>query len=113
MAVRLTREDTVTVGIVAVGAVKFPSTVRSPLIVAADNVATPPTLNALLTFPADAVSKELPAEILPPTVRRFETIAPDRVASPLMVVASDTLRHKIDTVAFPAEIDTPLTVRLF
>ena len=112
MAISPARLDKVTAVIVAVGAVKFPTTVRSPLIVVADNVASPPTLNALLTFAADTVIKELPAEILPPTVRRFETIAPDRVASPVMVAACDTLRHKIDTVAFAAEIDTPPTLRL-
>jgi hypothetical protein len=90
----------------------FPTTVRSPLIVAADKVANPPTLNALLTLPADTVSKEVPAEILPPTVRRFETVAADRVASPLMVAALKTLRDEIVVTAAAADMDTPPSVRL-
>ena len=51
-----------------------------------------------------------PADIFPPTVKRFETVAADKVASPLIVAAFQTLSDEI--VVVPPEM-VPDTTRLF
>jgi hypothetical protein len=73
-------------------------------------VKSPLTVAAFKTLRDEIVVTAAPAEILPTTVRRFETVAADRVANPLIVVAFHTLRE--ESVVVPPDI-VPDTTRLF
>jgi len=65
---------------------------------------------AFKTFRDEIVVTAAAAEIFPPTVRRFDTVAADRVANPLIVAAFKTLRD--ESVVVPPDM-VPDTTRLF
>jgi hypothetical protein len=111
MALSPVRLDKVTVPIVAVGAVKFPPTeILLFVVTASDSVVVPNTKNDA----ADRLAVDVADSVVnPDTFRLFRIVVAETVRSPLIVAVVDTWRHAIVTVAFPAEIDVPPTVRLF
>jgi hypothetical protein len=104
------RDDAVTVAIVAVGTVKFPSTPTLLIAVTVpDSVLVPDTTSVV----AERLDMMVADRVVnPDTPRLFWMVAAETVRRPLILAAFETLRDEMLVTAFPADI-LPITVKSF